>query len=74
MKKRSVVISGHSTSVSLEDEFWDALKLIADEENKSIAQIIRDVDATIRTDSSRNLSSELRLYALRALQTKILSR
>ena len=60
-KKRSVVIAGHKTSVSLEPEFWDALKEIAAARAVSVNQIVRDIDS----DHEGNLSSAIRLYVLR---------
>ncbi|MGQ0528019.1 MAG: ribbon-helix-helix domain-containing protein [Alphaproteobacteria bacterium] len=67
MKKRSVTISGHATSITLEDEFWDALKKIAAEENKSINELISGIDI----GRSENLSSALRLHVLQTLQNKL---
>ena len=60
-KKRSVVIAGHKTSVSLEPDFWDAIKEIAAERGVSVNQIIRDIDS----GHEGNLSSAIRLYVLR---------
>ncbi len=60
-RKRSVVIAGHKTSVSLEPEFWDALKEIAADRNMSVNQIVRDID----TGHEGNLSSAIRLHILR---------
>jgi len=59
--KRSVTIAGHRTSVSLEPEFWEALRAIAARDGRSLAALIRDIDATRET----NLSSALRLHVLR---------
>ncbi|MGI9414490.1 MAG: ribbon-helix-helix domain-containing protein [Hyphomicrobiales bacterium] len=59
--KRSVTIAGHSTSVSLEAEFWDALKTIARRNERSVADILREVDAG-RDDVG--LSTAARIYAL----------
>jgi predicted DNA-binding ribbon-helix-helix protein len=59
--KRSITIAGHRTSLSLEDEFWSALKDIADRNDRSLAETIAEVDAA-RGD--RNLSSALRVYIL----------
>lgn len=59
--KRSVTIAGHSTSISLEPGFWDALRIIAERENRSISALLRDIDAG-RGD--HGLSSAARLYAL----------
>ncbi len=64
-RKRSVVIAGHKTSVSLEPEFWDALKEIAAGRRVSVNQIVRDID----TDHEGNLSSAIRLYVLRHFRT-----
>lgn len=60
-EKRSVTIAGHSTSVSLEAEFWDALHEIARREGRSLAALLREIDAA-RGESG--LSSAARLYAL----------
>ena len=60
LKKRSLMISGHATSVALEPEFWDALESLAQRQTLSLTQLIEHVDAE-RTGS---LSSALRLAAL----------
>ncbi len=60
-RKRSLSIAGHRTSVSLEDEFWEALKQIAADEERSVTALIAEID-TARSDI--NLSSALRLHAL----------
>lgn len=59
--KRSVTIAGHSTSVSLEPDFWDALREIARRQNCSIAALLRDIDAG---RGEHGLSSAARLFAL----------
>lgn len=64
-RKRSVVIAGHKTSVSLEPEFWDALKEIASNRGISVNQIVRDVD----TNHEGNLSSAIRIFVLRHYRT-----
>jgi len=64
VKKRSVDIAGHRTSVSIEAEFWDALRDIAVAKNKSINELIADIDGA----RGGNLSSAIRLYVLRALR------
>ena len=61
MRKHSVTISGHRTSISLEDEFWDGLKALAEARNKSLADIIRQID---RDRGDRNLSSAIRVAVL----------
>ncbi len=62
--KRSVTIAGHTTSVSLETPFWEALQAIAREENRTLTALITDIDERRGT----NLSSALRLYVLSKLQ------
>jgi predicted DNA-binding ribbon-helix-helix protein len=59
--KRSIVIKGHKTSVSLEDAFWRDLKLMAAEENKSLSALISSVDDRRQWG---NLSSALRVFVL----------
>ena len=59
--KRSVLIAGHRTSVSLEPEFWDALKQIAASAGHSINSLITEIDG----DRTTNLSSALRVYVLK---------
>ncbi len=64
LKKRSVDIDGHRTSVSIEAPFWDALREIADAKRQSVNQLIAAIDK----ERSGNLSSAIRVYVLRALQ------
>jgi predicted DNA-binding ribbon-helix-helix protein len=59
--KRSIVIAGHKTSVSLEDAFWDALKEIAVQRNLTLSDLVANIDAG-RTQG--NLSSAIRLFVL----------
>jgi len=58
--KRSVIIAGHRTSVSLEPEFWSALKDLAEVRRLSINQLIEQIDA----GRTRNLSSAIRVFVL----------
>ena len=67
IRKRSVVLNGHATSVSLEDEYWTELKRMADEEEIALAQLIERIDAGRRSD---NLSSTLRLAVLSNLKAR----
>ena len=64
VRKRSVTIAGHRTSFSVEDEFFVLLKRAADEDSRSLASVIAEIDETRPRDS--NLSSALRLYVLAA--------
>jgi predicted DNA-binding ribbon-helix-helix protein len=59
--KRSIVVAGHKTSVSLEDAFWKSLKDIAGQRDMTLADLITSIDAN-RNQS--NLSSAIRLFVL----------
>lgn len=59
--KRSIVIGGHKTSVSLEDAFWGRLKKIAAAESGTISKLVSEIDGT-RQNS--NLSSAIRVFVL----------
>jgi predicted DNA-binding ribbon-helix-helix protein len=59
--KRSVVISGHKTSVSAEAEFWNALKDIAASQDRRLSDLVTDID---KTRKAGNLSSAIRLFVL----------
>jgi predicted DNA-binding ribbon-helix-helix protein len=61
--KRSLVIAGHRTSVSLEDAFWRGLSRIAAERGVSVNALAAIVDAS---RGEANLSSALRVYVLEA--------
>lgn len=57
--KRSIVLDGHKTSVSLENEFWDGLRDIAERNRANLSSLVRQID-TDRTNG--NLSSAIRVY------------
>lgn len=59
--KRSIVIAGHKTRISLEDAFWHSLKKIAAQEGMPVRQLVNHID--IGRDHA-NLSSAIRLYVL----------
>lgn len=61
IKKRSVTVAGHRTSVSLESAFWDALAEIARARGLSINRLIADIDR----ERAGNLSSAIRVFVLR---------
>ena len=67
MKKHSLLIMGHATSISLEDEFWETLKEISLEESKPIQQLIEQIDL----GRTSNLSSAIRIYILNYLKNKL---
>jgi predicted DNA-binding ribbon-helix-helix protein len=59
--KRSIVIAGHKTSVSLEDAFWQGLKEIADDRSMTLSDLVSTIDTDRRHG---NLSSAIRLFVL----------
>lgn len=63
--KRSMTIAGHSTSISLEDEFWQALNEIALARGLSLAGLVASIDAERIRNNDGNLSSALRVYVLK---------
>lgn len=68
MKKRSVVIAGHATSLTLEDPFWQALKEIAQADGTTVSALIEAIDAQ-RTDAGEsNLSSAVRVWVFRRVK------
>ena len=62
MKKISVSLSGHQTSITLESEFFDALQKLSIRQNRSVASIINEIDST--RHANRNLSSAVRVWVL----------
>jgi predicted DNA-binding ribbon-helix-helix protein len=65
--KRSVVLAGHKTSISLEDQFWKALKDIAKARGKTLSETIVAIDGE---RASGNLSSAVRLFVLNHYQER----
>jgi predicted DNA-binding ribbon-helix-helix protein len=59
--KRSIIIAGHKTSVSLEEAFWKGVKEIAADRHRTISDMVAGIDATRTRD---NLSSAIRLFVL----------
>jgi predicted DNA-binding ribbon-helix-helix protein len=59
--KRSIVIAGHKTSVSLEDAFWDGLKEIAGSRDTTLSDLVAAIDSERQHG---NLSSAIRLFVL----------
>ena len=62
IKKRSVYIAGHHTSVTIETIFWDLLLAEAEQRGLSINHLITEIDATRKG----NLSSAIRVHVLKA--------
>lgn len=61
VRKRSLTLAGHRTSVSLEDTFWEALVDIAEERGLSITALVSEIDDA---RGAAALSQSLRAYAL----------
>jgi predicted DNA-binding ribbon-helix-helix protein len=59
--KRSLVIAGRKTSVSIEEEFWKSVKEIAAERNMTVTELVREIDANRQ---QANLSSAIRLFVI----------
>ena len=68
MKKRSINILGHQTSITLEEEFWVELKTLAGKRNLSLNKLIAEIDKK-RGLSNNNLSSAIRIYILNSLKS-----
>lgn len=71
VKKRSVRISGHSTSITLEPVFWDELKYIACQRNLSVDKLISQIDDEYNQDGSNNLSSVVRTVIFNDVKNRI---
>jgi predicted DNA-binding ribbon-helix-helix protein len=69
MRKRSVTIDGHRTSITLEDAFWDELTALAAHRQLSLNALVAEVDHA--KGGPGNLSSALRVHVLEALRGKI---
>jgi predicted DNA-binding ribbon-helix-helix protein len=66
--KRSIVIAGHKTSVSLEDAFWTGLKEIANARELTLSDMVAAIDTDRRHG---NLSSAIRLFVLDHFRAKV---
>ncbi|APG46772.1 ribbon-helix-helix domain-containing protein [Phaeobacter porticola] len=65
-RKHSLTLRGHRTSVSLEDEFWQAFREIAAEDNRAINDLAAEIDENRGVDCG--LASAIRLHVLRRLR------
>lgn len=66
--KRSLTLKGHRTSVSLEDEFWQAFREIAELQDKPINVLAAEIDAT--RDLETGLATAIRLFVLRHFRAR----
>jgi predicted DNA-binding ribbon-helix-helix protein len=65
--KRSIIIDGHKTSVSLEDAFWSDLREIAHSQQATPSKLVTQID---QTRQQGNLSSAIRLYVLEHIRRR----
>jgi len=68
--KRSIAVAGRKTTVSLEEQFWGALREIATERGTTVSGLVTSIDR----DRRENLSSALRLYVLGYYRDQIAAR
>jgi predicted DNA-binding ribbon-helix-helix protein len=64
IRKRSITVAGHKTSLSLEEAFWSALKQAARARGLSVKALVEEIDRSRRG----NLSSAVRVYLLQRVQ------
>lgn len=68
LRKHSVKIAGHATSITLEDIFWQQLDRMAEEQSTTISQLLAEIDTTRLLDPTpTNLSSAIRVTVLQYL-------
>lgn len=65
IRKRSITVAGHRTSVSLEDAFWAALSRIAESRGRSVSDLVAQIDR----ERTGNLSSAIRVFVLTEVAT-----
>ena len=68
--KRSIVIGGHKTSVSLEEPFWNGMKEISGARGKTLSELASEIDGSRQQG---NLSSAIRLFVLDHFRTSVSS-
>jgi predicted DNA-binding ribbon-helix-helix protein len=66
--KRSIVVAGHKTSISLEDDFWRMMKEVAKEREVTLSELVAKIDSERQIG---NLSSAIRLFVLRLCREKL---
>ena len=67
LAKRSVVLNHHKTSISLEDEFWNGVRAIADRRNMKLTELLQQIDSG---RSHSNLSSAIRVFVLNEIRAE----
>lgn len=69
VKKRSIVIAGHKTSISLEEPFFEGLKGMAARQKRTLSDLTAEIDQ--RRLGEGNLSSAIRVAVLADLQARV---
>ena len=69
--KRSIVVAGHKTSVSLEEAFWNGMKEISGLRDMTLSELVGEIDSNRQQG---NLSSAIRLFVLDYFRTRALPR
>lgn len=67
--KHSVTLKGHRTSISLEHDFWLALRALAEEKNMALNALVAEID--VERAAETGLASAIRLHVLRDLQRRL---
>lgn len=71
MRKRSITLKGHRTSIALEPEFWDALDAIVEAEKRTLPALIDSIDRNrLKQTPPPGLASAIRVYVLKRLSSK----
>ena len=68
--KRSIVVAGHKTSVSLEEAFWNSMKEISGSRDMTLSDLVSEID---QGRKQGNLSSAIRLYVLDYHRSKVMN-
>jgi predicted DNA-binding ribbon-helix-helix protein len=66
--KRSIVVAGHKTSVSLEEAFWNSMKEISASRDMTLSDLVSEID---QGRKQGNLSSAIRLYVLDYYRSRV---
>ena len=65
--KRSIVLNQHKTSISLEDDFWNCLRAIADEKKMKLTTLVLQIDSE---RNNANLSSAIRVFVFNEMRAQ----
>jgi predicted DNA-binding ribbon-helix-helix protein len=69
MRKRSITLKGHRTSIALEEEFWAALESFAEADKRTLPALINQIDRNrLKLTPAPGLASAIRVYILKRMQ------